>query len=234
MLENEQEPAVNLLAIDTTSKISAVGLQAGKKRFQSVTKPEKSHSRDILPTIVELAEEADTSLTDLDAIVFGKGPGSFTGMRITVGVVQGLAYGLEIPVIPVSSLACLAQGEYRESGATDTLVVLSARKEEVYFGAYQMQGGCPDLVGEEGVLHASLVPPLEKLEWVGVGDGWGLRKELELATGRQMKRISMEVSPQPQDLLDIGVVKLASGDIIDAMNALPEYLREKVAKKSQA
>ncbi|MBQ74868.1 MAG: tRNA (adenosine(37)-N6)-threonylcarbamoyltransferase complex dimerization subunit type 1 TsaB [Gammaproteobacteria bacterium] len=225
---------MNLLAIDTTSKTSAVGLQVGEKRWQSVTAPEKFHSRDILPTIVELVDSAGISLGDLDTIVFGKGPGSFTGMRITVGVVQGLAFGLGIPVIPVSSLACLAQGEYRESGATNTLVVLSARKEEVYYGAYQIHNACPDLVGEEGVLHASLIPRLENCEWVGVGDGWGLRKKLELATGQNMKQVRLEACPQPEDLLDIGAVKLARGETTDAMKALPEYLRENVAKKSNS
>ncbi len=222
---------MNLLAIDTSSKASAIGLQIGEKRWQSFTMSDRSNSRDILPNIVELLDKAGVGLNDLDAIVFGKGPGSFTGLRITVGVVQGLGFGLQIPVIPVSSLACLAQGEYRESGATSILVVLSARKEEVYFGAYHVQDAIPNLVGEEGVVQASHIPALEPCDWVGVGDGWHLKRQLELAAGNSMQYIRLEVYPQPQDLLDIGVVKLDRGETIDAMQALPEYLREKVASK---
>ena len=222
---------MNLLAIDTSSKTSAIGLQIGEQRWQSVVMSDRSHSRDILSNIVDLTDKAGVNLNDLDAIVFGKGPGSFTGLRITVGVVQGLGFGLQIPVIPVSSLACLAQGEYRESGATDIFVVLSARQEEVYFGAYHMRDGIPNLTGEEGVLPASRIPGLESRDWVGVGDGWHLKKQLESATGNRMQQIRMEVYPQPQDLLDIGVVKLARGETIDAMQARPEYLREKVASK---
>ena len=222
---------MNLLAIDTSSKASAIGLQIGGKRWQLVTMSDRSHSRDILPNIVELLDKAGVNLNDLDAIVFGKGPGSFTGLRITVGVVQGLGFGLQIPVIPVSSLACLAQGEYRESGATSILVVLSARKDEVYFGAYHIQNATPNLVGEEGVVQASQLPALEPGDWVGVGDGWRLKRQLELAVGNSMQHIRLEVYPQPQDLLDIGVMKLGRGESIDAMQALPEYLREKVASK---
>lgn len=222
---------MNLLAIDTSSKFCAIGLQIGKKRWQSVAMSDRSHSRDILPNIVELTDQAGVSLNDLDAIVFGKGPGSFTGLRITVGVVQGLGFGLQIPVIPVSSLACLAQGECRESGAKSIFVVLSARKEEVYFGAYHVHDAIPKLVGEEGVVQASLVPVLESAHWVGVGDGWHLQSQLESATGNKMQHIRAEAYPQPQDLLDIGVVKLGRGETIDAMQALPEYLREKVASK---
>ena len=220
---------MNLLAIDTSSKVSAIGLQVGKQRWYSINVSGHSHSRDILTNIAELVEEAGVSLGDLNAIAFGKGPGSFTGLRITVGVVQGLGFGLQIPVVPVSSLACLAQGEYRQSGATDILVVLSARKEEVYFGAYHIQDEIPVLVGEEGVLQASSIPALEPSDWVGVGDAWHLKQQLESAAGNRMKHVSVDVYPHPRDLLDIaGSYRSES---IDAMQALPEYLREKVASK---
>jgi tRNA threonylcarbamoyladenosine biosynthesis protein TsaB len=222
---------MNLLAVDTSSTISAIGLQIGEERWQSLARAARSHSRDILPNIVELLGMAGAQLKDLDAIVFGKGPGSFTGLRITAGVVQGLGFGLQIPVVSVSTLACLAQGEYRKSGATNIFVVLSARKEEVYFGAYHMEDAQPCLIGREGVIEASLVPVLQPGVWAGVGDGWHLRGQLEKAACTTMQHIQVQAHPRPYDLLDIGVYKMSRGQSMDAMQALPEYLREQVTGK---
>ena len=99
----------------------------------------RSHSRDILPTITALLTKNKLSLRNLNYIVYGQGPGSFTGLRIAVGVVQGLAFGLNIPVVPVSSLACLAQAQYRRSGQQQIVSALHARKEEVYLGKYRIR-----------------------------------------------------------------------------------------------
>ena len=221
---------MNLLAIDTSSQYSAIGLQIGESRIENVSLSGRSHSRDILPNIMKLVQEAGAKLSDLDAIVFGKGPGSFTGLRITVGVVQGLGFGLQIPVIPVSTLACLAQGEFRESGSSSILVALSARQQEVYFGAYRIEDKIPFLIGLEAVVEASVIPVQESRDWVGVGDGWSLVKQIESAIGTSVSHVNLEVCPKPEDLLDIGLVKLARGETIAAMEAAPEYLREQVAK----
>ncbi len=220
---------MNLLAIDTSSKSSVIGLQIKGVRLENITRSEKSHSRDILPNISDLLEQAGVSLEELDAIVFGQGPGSFTGVRITVGVVQGLGFGLQIPVVPVSSLAILAQGEYRRSGATNIMVALTARKEEVYFGAYEVKGELPELLGKEDVLEASRVPRQKPGSWVGVGDGWCLQDQLEAASGVSVDNIILDVLPQPQDLLDIGIMEMERGGGIEALLARPEYLREQVA-----
>jgi tRNA threonylcarbamoyladenosine biosynthesis protein TsaB len=197
--------------------------------MENVSLSGRSHSRDILPNIVKLVQEAGAKLSDLDAIVFGKGPGSFTGLRITVGVVQGLGFGLQIPVIPVSTLACLAQGEFRESGSSSILVALSARQQEVYFGAYRIEDKIPILIGLEAVVEASDIPVQEYRDWVGVGDGWSLVKQIESAIGTSVSRVNLEVCPKPEDLLDIGLAKLTRGETIAAMEAAPEYLREQVA-----
>jgi tRNA threonylcarbamoyladenosine biosynthesis protein TsaB len=220
---------MNLLAIDTSSKSSVIGIQINDRRWTDVRFSDKSHSRDILPNIAGLLKQANTSLEDLNAIVFGQGPGSFTGLRITVGVVQGLGFGLNIPVVPVSSLAVLAQGEFRLSGATNIMVALKARKEEVYFGSYCIKNGIPQLVGKEMVVEASEVPKQTMGSWVGVGDGWQLRDQLETASGIRVEKIVLDVLPEPQDLLDIGAKEMQSGGGIDALQALPEYLREQVA-----
>ena len=206
---------MNLLAIDTSSKSSVMGIQIDGRRWENVRLSDKSHSRDILPDIVSLLEQANASLKDLNAIVFGQGPGSFTGLRITVGVVQGLGFGLKIPVVPVSTLSVLAQGEYRVSGATNIMVALTARKEEVYFGSYNIEDGRPQLLGKEAVVEASEIPEQNKGSWVGIGDGWKLKDQLEAASGISVDKINLDVLPEPQDLLDIGVMETEATNIYD-------------------
>ncbi|MFP6805791.1 MAG: tRNA (adenosine(37)-N6)-threonylcarbamoyltransferase complex dimerization subunit type 1 TsaB [Pseudomonadales bacterium] len=226
---------MNLLAVDTSTVRSVVGLIIGERRHESVALSGRSHSRDILPTISSLVNDAGVKLSDLSCIAFGQGPGSFTGLRITVGVVQGLAYGLGIPVVPISSLAALAMGEYRRSGTTKLMVALAAREEEIYFGAYQIVDGIPVLRGWEMVVDASKAPqPIDFQAddddtWAGVGDGWVFRDEIELSTGISMGHLSLDVYPQANDLLDIGIARIKIGETIDAMAARPEYLREQVA-----
>ncbi len=224
---------MNLLAIDTSSVRSIIGLQIGNTRLEKVTLSGRSHSRDILPSIVALMEEGGLALQALDGIVFGQGPGSFTGLRIAVGVVQGLGYGLDIPVVPVSTLACLAKGQFRQSGIRNVLVAQSARKEEVYLGAYTVDAVDPILHGSEMVVEASEVslPGLKAISglWMGAGSGWQLRESLEVALNITMDRVEVNIFPEPEDLLDIGMVRMEKGETITAMEATPEYLREQVA-----
>jgi len=220
---------MNVLALDTSSNALVLGLQAGGRRLERFELVERSHSREILPAIIGLFEEAGLSLRQLDAIVYGKGPGSFTGLRITVGVVQGLAYGLDIPVVPVSSLACLAQGEYRGYGNTCIVVALTARKQEVFFGAYEIYDGLARLVGKEAVLDVAEVPGVTGNNWVGVGSGWKLEDKLEKSLGVDIREVRCEVWPRPTDLLDLGIAAFERGEAIAAHDAVPEYLREQVA-----
>ncbi len=224
---------MNLLAIDTSFNATVLGIQVGEQRHIFTTQSPGSHSREILPNVDNLLAQAGLPLSDLDAIVFGRGPGSFTGLRIAVGVVQGLGYGLKTPVIPVSTLACLAAGEFRRSGAMNIYVALTARKEEVFLGAYNIVNKLPVLYGSEAVLDCSLAPrlgsPADELSWVGIGEGWQFREKLEKAIGVKMAGIMTEPVIQAHDLLDIGTDKMNRGETIDAMNAEPEYLREQVA-----
>ncbi len=224
---------MNLLAIDTSSQRSIIGLQLGRERLARVTLSGQSHSRDILPSIVSLLEEGETDLQALDAIVFGQGPGSFTGLRIAAGVVQGLGYGLDIPVVSVSTMACMARGQFRQTGSKNILVAQSARKEEVYLGAYSIDSVIPRLHGQEMVVEASELnlPELETVSgpWSGAGSGWQLRAQLEKALGITMERVELDIFPEPDDLLDIGMAKMEKGETISALAATPEYLREQVA-----
>ena len=220
---------MNILAIDTSSAACVLGLQLGSERHSDVRQSARSHSRDILPAIEALLANADTTLAQLDCIVFGQGPGSFTGLRIAVGVVQGLAFGLEIPVVPVSSLACLAQAQYRNTDTRRSVVALHARKEEVYLGIYEVSEDIVQLVGKESITDVSDITQVLSGDWAGVGDGWILREQMEAKFGIAMQSIITDVFPDPGALLDLGENGYKNGQIVSAIDARPEYLREEVA-----
>ncbi|MEX2489226.1 MAG: tRNA (adenosine(37)-N6)-threonylcarbamoyltransferase complex dimerization subunit type 1 TsaB [Pseudomonadales bacterium] len=223
---------MNTLALDTSSNALVLGLQTGETRFDRFDIVDRSHSREILPAIYQLLADADLTIAELDLIVYGQGPGSFTGLRIAVGVVQGLAYGLNIPVVPVSTLACLAQAEYREFGDQKIVVALTARKQEVYFGMYEVDAGIARAVCDETVIDVDDLRPVTSDGWVGVGSGWNLKEKLEASLGTSIRNVRMEVWPRSVDLLDLGLARFSQGGIIPANEATPEYLREQVAQRA--
>jgi len=224
---------VNVLAIDTSSTACVLGLQVDDQRDADVRISGRSHSRDILPAISELLSANQVSLSQLDCIVFGQGPGSFTGLRIAVGVVQGLGYGLDVPVVPVSSLACLAQAAYEATGNSRIVVALHARQEEVYLGVYEAADSFVRAISDETVIDVNDISPLLTDDWIGVGDGWILRAQLESALGKKMLSVTTDVHPDPDALLNLGIDGFKSGRSIDAIDARPEYLREQVATPSK-
>lgn len=228
---------MKLLAIDTSSEATVLGLQLDSTIIDVTRTTDRSHSRDILPSIDQLMNDAGVKLSELDAVVFGQGPGSFTGLRIAIGVVQGLTYGLQIPAVPVSSMACLAQAEFRVSLETHAVVALKARLEEVYFGTYTSRDGVAQLLDLERVEDVSTLPRLPQANWLGIGDGWGpsadtgFQDKLIAALGITPTRISLQKVPVVEDLLCIGRYKLERGGSVSALEVRPEYLREQVAVK---
>ena len=171
------------------------------------------------------------SLKNLDCIAFGCGPGSFTGLRITVGVVQGLAFGANLPVVPISTLACLAQGRFRMTGEKRCLVAMHARQEEVYWGSYRLHDGLMTKTHDEGVMEASEVSLPESGDWFGVGDGWIHQSILEQALGQKTRGVDQEALPHARDLISLAEHDFGQGRFVDAEHARPSYLRETVAKK---
>ncbi len=221
---------MNFLAFDTSSEAQVLGLQCGESVIERTTLVGRAHSQLILPAIESLLQDAGIRLADLDGIFFGQGPGSFTGLRIAVGVVQGLAYGLNIPVVPVGTMAILAQGAHRLHGAEQVVVALHAREREVYFGSYQFVQGIAQPVGRECVVVAEAAPAQPFDECVGVGDGWSLLSDaLASACQTRVTETYVDVFPLAADLLKLGDAAWQRGESISAMQAEPRYLRESVA-----
>jgi len=152
--------STQLLALDTSTEACTVALLAGGVVYERHEIIPRRHNQEILSMVKALLIEANTALTDLDAIVFGCGPGSFTGVRIAASVTQGLAFGAGLPVTPVSTLQTLAQGAYRELGAQQVLTGWDARMDEVYWGQYALDSSEQIMLPliEDGLYAPDAVP----------------------------------------------------------------------------
>jgi len=216
-----------LLALDTATEACSVALLHDGKVTSHYEVIPRLHAQKLLPMIKELLAQAGVELSAVEAIAFGRGPGAFTGVRIAIGVVQGLAFALERPVLPISNLAVLAQRAYREHGATQVASAIDARMDEVYWGCYREQAGEMRLHGVEAVLppEVAALPDGASGEWFGAGTGWGYAERLSL------KPYAMDAGmlPHAQDLLTLASFAWARGEAILADDAQPVYLRDKVA-----
>ncbi len=222
---------MKLLAVDTSSDACSVALLVGTEVREDFKLAPREHARLILPMVDMLLAEAELSLSQLDAIAFGRGPGSFTGLRIAAGVAQGLAFGADLPVLPISTLAALAQGAHTDLGVTRVLAALDAQMSEVYWGAYQINNaGMMELYGAEQVCAPGDVVLPDAGEWQGVGSGW---KEYGAALrercGTLVHTVLPERLPRAKDIALLGVTALQRGLAVSAEQALPVYLRNQVA-----
>ncbi len=224
---------MRLLAIDTSSEACSAALYLeGEVRLRWELAPRR-HAELILPMMDALLAEAGLRLVDLDGLAFGRGPGAFTGVRIATGVVQGAAFGAGLPVVPVSTLAALAQRAVRERGAGRVLPALDARIDEVYWAGYRR--GADGLV--EPVLAEEVAPPgrvalPEDRGWWGVGSGWSAYGPvLRERCGERIEAVDGELLCSAQDVALLGARGLARGQAVSAEQALPVYLRDRVASK---
>ena len=144
-----------ILAIETSSELASCALLRGESVLSRVSSGVRTHSQSVLPMIQELLAEAGITLRDCDAIAYGSGPGSFTGVRTACGVAQGLAFGARLPVVPVVTLDAMALACHQQYGAQDVLTVLDARMGEVYWAQYRFGGAA----GQQTVLAPVLSAP---------------------------------------------------------------------------
>ncbi|ABA57429.1 Peptidase M22, glycoprotease [Nitrosococcus oceani ATCC 19707] len=223
---------MKLLALDTsTEACSAALLMAGQICERFVIAP-RGHSDLILNMLETLLAEAGISLSAIDALAFGRGPGSFTGVRIGVSVAQGIAFARDLPLVPVSSLAALAQ--FCE--AKKTLAAIDARMGEVYWGVYERGAeGLVRLMDSEQVCAPEAVPlvAVAGKKWFGAGTGWGAYKDKLCARlGGKVDDWDAEYYPRASATAQLAAAAFARGESIMAEQALPVYLRDNVAKKS--
>lgn len=225
---------MRILAIDTATEACSVALWNDGTIFAHFEECPREHTQRILPLVKTILTEGNAALADLDALAYGRGPGSFTGVRIGIGIAQGLALGAELPMIGVSTLATMAQGAWRMTGATRVLAAIDARMGEVYWAEYTRdENGVWHGEETEAVLKPEAVTErLKQLtgEWATVGTGWPAWPEMAKDTGITLVDGNM-LLPAAEDMLPIAVQLLAAGKTVAVEHAEPVYLRNTVAWK---
>jgi len=223
---------MRILAIDTSGDAcSAALLHSGEIRQVIEHKP-RQHGELILGMMEALLHESALRLSELDALAFGRGPGSFTGVRIAASVIQGAAFAAGLPVVPVSTLAAMTQGQFRRGGQRRLLPALDARMDEVYWGCYQVDE--EDLArnsGEERVCAPSRVPVPENGGWIGVGPGWSVyAPALRERLGEAVSDTVPDAYCEARDIAFIAAADFAAGRHVSAERAIPVYLRDQVTR----
>jgi tRNA threonylcarbamoyladenosine biosynthesis protein TsaB len=222
---------MQILALDTSTEFLSLALSLNGQVFSRDIHAGQSHSTQILPVLRELLDEAKVSLSDLDGIAFGAGPGSFTGLRIACGVAQGLAFGSNLPVVEVSTLEALAQ----QSGEQKVITCLDARMGEVYYAAYEKNADVWEAVHEPALYQPDAVPVLQGNDWVGIGTGWTAYPEaLQNAYAQQLKQAPLtdNVHPTAVAIAALALPLFAAGQSKAAHEVAPIYIRNKVALKT--
>ena len=219
---------MKLLALDTATQACTVALSLDGEVLERF-EPGGQHSERILPMVDALLAEAGLVLTQLDALAFGRGPGSFTGLRIGAGVAQGLAFGADLPVVPVSSLAVLAQGQ----DAAKVLAAFDARMQQVYWGAYMRNAqGIVEVQGVEGVFAPQAVPRPAGESWIGAGSGWDqYHGALEQRLAGSLANWHRQCLPHARHVVELGAAAIRAGQAVAPEEALPVYIRNDVADK---
>ncbi len=220
---------MNILTIDTATEACSVALQFNQALFTRYEVCPQQHSQKILPMVDAVMKEAGASLAALDGLGFGRGPGSFTGVRIATGIIQGLALGSQLPVAGVSTLAAMAQQVINSGDVNDVAVAIDARMGEVYFAHYQNQHGIATLVGEEQVTSPEAVAEqLDVSSMAVAGTGWQAYPVLS----ELLKVQSVNVSyPYARFMLPLTEQTLNAGQGMAVDAITPEYLRNTVTWK---
>lgn len=229
-----------ILAIDASSEACSVALLNGSDITDKYQIAPREHAKLLLPMVEELLAQSQLSLSQLDAIACHVGPGAFTGIRIAVSVAQGLAYGVNIATIGLSSLANLAINGYNKNAKKQWLCAIDARMSEVYFAGYQMtqQGSIelisPEIVVAPNVIDFSQLKQQFDFSQVGlIGSGWEVYADQMFCHGLQESQFIANAYPSAKYGLKQAEEYLNQGITLKPEALQPVYLRNNVAKKSK-
>lgn len=218
---------MRILAIETSTEHCAVAVGDGTRWCVREEHLGQSHSERALLLCRESLAEAGYAVRELDAIAFGAGPGSFTGVRIACGLAQGLALADDLPVVPVPTLEALAEAAWASGGHSRIVACLDARMREVYVAAYARNGEGWTVVAPPAVLPPAAVAGLGGAGWFGAGNGFAaypaLSAQLELAT------IDATLRPSARAVAELALKRMVAGEAVAVDDALPLYVRHRVA-----
>ena len=218
---------MKLLAFDTSTELLSIALQpgAGAALLTHDRAGGAQASAGLIPAIESLLARAGLKLADLDAIAFGRGPGSFTGLRTACAVAQGLGFGSGVPVLPLDTLLAVAEEAHGRSGATEVIAVLDARMGEVYSAAYSRRAA-----GQWDTVQA---PQLGRPDDVALPEGWTVAGNALALFGDRLPAAALAALPTAAALLRLAPNALAAHPAGDAASALPLYIRDKVAQTTE-
>ena len=236
---------MNILALETATDNCSVALSvSGDIRVKTEFAPRKQ-AQLLLPMVDAILAEAGIAQTQLDTLVFGQGPGSFTGLRVAAAASQGIAMALDLPVVGVSTLAAIAHQQFRRQGEQLCLACLDARMSEVYWGLYHstLEGHSQVLSGDALCTPDSVSIPADLASQGRVfssGDTGSIKLSIAGSGAHLLNALNVPadwqtsahdgVLPDAQDVLLLGVPRIEAGDMLPADQALPVYLRNKVAE----
>jgi tRNA threonylcarbamoyladenosine biosynthesis protein TsaB len=218
---------MRLLAIDTATERCSVALRVGGRTIERSIELPRGHADLVLPMVDDVLKEGGLQLRDLDGIAYGRGPGGFTGVRIAVGVVQGLAFGADLPTVGISNLAAVAQQVAREGDRI--LVCMDARMDQVYWSVFARESGhelvtalAPERVdAPDAVIDGDYT--------VLAGTGFKAYCQLESRLTQPNRKIAETVLPRAADIALLAETEFRAGRAKPAAEAEPVYVRDQVA-----
>lgn len=226
--------SVKILAIDTSTENCSVALLIDDQCYVRRDVAPRDHTKKVLPWVDEVLKEAQVELNQLDALAFGCGPGSFTGVRIGIGIAQGLAFGADLPMIPVSTLQAMAQGCFRNHGASYVAAAIDARMSEVYWARYARQesGEWATIDNETVIAPDALVNSSvqDDKSWFTAGTGWQTYQDV-LSELLCELTASDVLYPDAEDIVRLAKSEWQQGHTVAVEEASPVYLRDTVAWK---
>ena len=217
---------MRILGFDTSTEWLSVAAGDGTAWYEHLERAGSANSERLVPAIDGVLAAAGWTLADLDGIAFGAGPGAFTGVRIACSVAQGLAFGADLPVVPVPTLAALAQAAWRSKGSARVLACLDARMREVYVAAYRREDDRWVVEREPAVMRpddvAAIAPAVH-----GAGDGFAAYPDL--ASQLALAGLDASAIPKARAIAALAMHEVAAGRAVPASEALPLYVRHRVA-----
>lgn len=216
------------LAIDTASDLPNVAACDGEARSSRSMAGDDGRTERIFGVVDEVLAELELELGDLDCVAVGRGPGSFTGLRVGMAAAQALAFGAGLPVCPVSSLAALAFGAARQSDSEYVVAALDARMGEVYAGAYRIDGNVITETDADIVAAPAALSLSGTHRFLAAGPGWGTCPELGERFAHRLLGVDAKARPQALDILVLAEAAFGRGESMAPTDALPVYLRDRV------
>jgi tRNA threonylcarbamoyladenosine biosynthesis protein TsaB len=219
---------VKILALETSTELCSAALWLDGRIDAREVAAGQRNSELLLPMVNALLEANAMAARDLDGVAFGAGPGAFTGVRIACGVAQGIAFGIDVRVAPIGTLMALAEA----SGAPRVVCCLDARMGEVYHAAYERCADAWIEVHPPSLYTPAAVPDLPAGKWSGCGSGFvAFRAELTARFANSLDRVIDGLAPHAREIAVLGARQFARGETVGAADALPLYVRNKVALK---